>query len=209
MVYLAPPTPGPVGIYATIGVIGATNWSAPNWIGQPVQWCGLVYRSALAELAQVDKEQGALWQQLATGITIAGLQMCFPLDDPEGRGGLLPDYFFLQEQKSDGPAIYPGTLQAHLAEAYGKTPMYTLTRLTNGMLVHAPGTTVQEQGAEGRIKIAVTAWPEAEYRILITSLAAAPTKVLWNGTLVAPRFLSDARVMIVPLKGCGTLEVEI
>jgi hypothetical protein len=42
MLYLAPPVAGEVGLYATIGVIGATDWVAPNWIGQPVQWCGLV-----------------------------------------------------------------------------------------------------------------------------------------------------------------------
>ncbi|MDD2598267.1 MAG: hypothetical protein PHO37_03440 [Kiritimatiellae bacterium] len=208
MVYLAPPTAGPVGLYGTIGVIGATNWHSPNWIGQPVQWCGLVYRSALADLARVDAAQGALWQQLAGGITISGLQMCFPLDDPEQRGGLLPDYFLLQAQKRDGPAINPGTLQAHLAEAYGKTPMYTLTRLANGVLVHAPGTVVQEQEAETSTRITITAWPEEEYRILITGIAGPPAKIMWNNAPVAPRFLNEACAMIVPLKGCGTLELE-
>jgi len=208
MVYLTQPTQGPVGLYATIGVIGATNWQAPNWIGQPVQWCGLVYRSALEDLARVDAAQRGTWQTLARGITVTGLQMCFPLGDSEQRGGLLPDYFLLKPQVSEGPAINPGTVQEDLAEAYGKTPMVTATRLTNGSLVHAPGEVLQGQTAEGTVKLSVTAWPENEYRILITRVRRAPAKALWNGTAVAPQFLNGARTLIVTLRGSGTLDLS-
>ncbi|MCF7974771.1 MAG: hypothetical protein K9N55_13215, partial [Phycisphaerae bacterium] len=41
-VYLVNPTGQTTGPYATIAVLGATNWQAPVWLGQPVQWCGLV-----------------------------------------------------------------------------------------------------------------------------------------------------------------------
>ncbi|NMC19138.1 MAG: hypothetical protein GYA33_01850, partial [Thermogutta sp.] len=44
----------PVMLYATIPVYGATNWVAPNWMGLPVQWCGLVYAYALTMLAPYD-----------------------------------------------------------------------------------------------------------------------------------------------------------
>ena len=37
-VYLRQPTEGPVGLYATIPVFGATNWEAPNWLGMRVPW---------------------------------------------------------------------------------------------------------------------------------------------------------------------------
>ena len=207
MIYLTPPTAGDVGPYATIGVIGATNWQAPNWIGQPVQWCGLVYRSALEDLARVDEAQHGTWQTLARGITITGLQMCFPIGDKEGRGGLLPDYFLLKAQISDGPAINPGTLQANVAEAYGKTPMYSVTRLANGSLVHVPGEVRQEKSAAGALKLTVTAWPEGEYRVLITRVGKAPEKAVWNGVVVTPRFIDDAHAVILSLKGSGTLEV--
>ncbi len=207
MIYLAPPTPGEVGLYATIGVIGATNWQAPNWIGQPVQWCGLVYRSALEDLARVDEAQRGTWQTLARGITLTGLKMCFPVGDQEGRGGLLPDYYLLKPQMSDGPAINPGTLQAHLAEAYGKTPMYSVTRLSGGSLAHVPGEVRQEKSAEGTVKLTVTAWPEGEYRLLLTRVSRAPSQVLWNGVALTPRHLAAARAVIVTLKGSGTLEV--
>jgi len=205
MLYLAPPVPGPVGVYATIGVIGATNWEAPNWIGQPVQWCGLVYRSALEDLAKLDGEQRETWQRLAHGITITGLQMCFPIGDKDGRGGLLPDYFLLKQQLRDGPAINPGTLQAHLAEAYGKTPMYTALRLSNGSLVHVPGDVRQEAAAVGSLQLTVNAWPEGAYRVLITRADAAPAKVLWNGDAVAPQYVDAARAWFVTLRGSGRL----
>ena len=208
MLYLSPPTKGAVGLYATIGVIGATNWQAPNWIGQPVQWCGLVYRSALEDLSRVDHKYRSLWQTVARGITTTGLQMCFPVGDEEGRGGLLPDYFLLREQKSDGPAINPGTLQAHLAEAYGKMPMYTVTRLVNGSLVHVPGEVRPDEDAEGRLTLAVQAWPENEYHVLLTRVDKAPAKVVWNGMEVTSRYLDSARALIVTLKGSGTLHAE-
>ena len=207
MVYLAPPTQGPVGLYATIGVIGATNWQAPNWIGQPVQWCGLVYRSALEDLARVDAAQRGTWQTLARGITLTGLQMSFPLGDLERRGGLLPDYFLLKPQVSDGPAINPGTVQEDLAEAYGKTPLYTVTRLADGSLIHAPGEVRQAAAADGTLKLSVAAWPEDGYRVLITRAGRLPSNLLWNGAAVTPQLLEGARALIVPLKGSGMLEV--
>ncbi|MEA2068695.1 MAG: hypothetical protein U9P12_05800, partial [Verrucomicrobiota bacterium] len=139
MVYLDPPTDGPTGLYATTAVLGATGWSAPYWIGQPVQWCGLVYRSALHDFAKLDLANAGFWNQLACGITRSGLQQTFPLDNEKNQG-LLPDYFHLKAQKSDGPAISPGTVQAGLAEAYGATPIYAARRLgDSGMVVHAPG----------------------------------------------------------------------
>src|SRR5207253_380680 len=52
--YLINPTAQPVGPYATIAVLGATHWTAPVWLGQPVQWCGLVYADALYRLAPYD-----------------------------------------------------------------------------------------------------------------------------------------------------------
>ncbi len=206
MIYLSPPTEGEVGIYATIGVIGATNWQAPNWIGQPVQWCGLVYRSALEDLARVDETQRGVWQTLAHGMTLTGLQMCFPIGDELGRGGLLPDYFLLRQQIGDGPAINPGTVQAHLAEAYGKTPMYTVTRLSSGSLVHVPGEMRQETADNGAVRLAIKVWPEDEYNVLITCVDKIPEALMWNDKLVTPRLLESACAMIVTLKGSGTLK---
>ncbi|MHC4728361.1 MAG: hypothetical protein ACYS17_14165, partial [Planctomycetota bacterium] len=111
-VYIYPPTAGRVGSYSTIAVLGATNWRAPLWLGQPVQWCGLVYCSALQMLSEYDKK--GPWEKIAKGITATGLQMSWPVTDKE-RQGLLPDFFYLESQIADGPAINPGTVQAHIA----------------------------------------------------------------------------------------------
>ena len=208
MLYLAPPTEGPVGLYATIGVIGATNWKAPNWIGQPVQWCGLVYRSALEDLARVDSLQPELWRTLAHGITVTGLQMCFPLDDAERRCGLLPDYFLLQSQQRDGPAINPGTLQAHLADAYGKVPFYTVTRLVTGALVHVPGEARSSGAPDGTMALAITAWPDSEYRVLVTRFGL-PRSVRWNGRPADFHYSREARVLWVTVSGSGHLEIAM
>ncbi|MCU0917244.1 MAG: hypothetical protein MUC88_22175, partial [Planctomycetes bacterium] len=110
-VYFVNPTEGEIGPYATIAVLGATNWKAPVWFGRPVQWCGLVYASALHLLSQYDRE--GPWETIATGITAAGLQMTWPVGDAK-RQGLLPDVFELHAQLRDGPAINPGTTQTHV-----------------------------------------------------------------------------------------------
>lgn len=204
MVYLRPPVDGEIGVYATIGVIGATNWEAPIWIGQPVQWCGLVYRSALVELSRIDRKHGELWNKIASGITLSGLQMCFPLDDPKGRCGLLPDFVYLVPQQCDGPAINPGTLQAHLAEAYGKGALYTMTRLADGVLVHVPGE-VSESREGGVRRLELECWPEEEYAVLVTHLEK-PERVRWQGREVEGKWLEGSGALVVRLRGSGVLE---
>jgi len=211
MVYLAPPTPGPVGLYATIGVIGATHWTAPNWIGQPVQWCGLVYAAALQDLARIDAAQGATWHTLASGITRAGLQMTFPADDPARRGGLLPDYWLLVAGRGDGPAINPGTLQASLAEAFAATPLSTMTRLAagpaRGGIVHVAGAVRAQSATADTTTLDVDTWPATGSRILVTR-CPAPRRVTWNGKAVIPRAFTAERCLTVPVPGDGRIVIE-
>jgi len=232
MVYQTSPVKGKVGDYATIGVIGATDWEAPNWIGQPVQWCGLVYCSALNDLVRhrVIDDRYSILRRAAQGITIAGLQMTFPLDDPEGRCGLLPDYWLLKTQVGEGPAINPGTLQAGLAEAYAHTrpstipPLYTVTRLSDGSLLHVPGemeiyfqSLPYRRTEEGEMEIRrknprtpllkITTWVEGNYRVLLTRVAKPPSSVTWNDKPIESRFIEGSKVLIVSLEGNGVLEV--
>ena len=205
LVYLAPPTPGPTGLYATTAVLGATNWAAPYWIGRPVQWCGLVYRSALQEFSQIDPEQGAFWAHLATGITRSGLQQTFPLEDKQ-RQGLLPDFFHLQEQRSDGPAISPGTVQAHLAEAYEATPIYSLRRVTDqGMLLHMPGdigdARETERGRDsGHRLVSQPYWIR-----LVRVGETAPKVALAGGTVLTTHYDPTHQTLNLQVTGSGTL----
>ena len=207
-VYLDPPTPGPIGLYATIAVLGATNWVAPNWIGLPVQWCGLVYRSALHDLADVDPDDGPFWAKLAKGITLSGLQQTFPLDD-ESRQGTLPDFFHLKEQVSDGPAIIPGTVQANLAEVYDETPFYQMRRAgESGVLVHVPGGIESISHAAGEITVSVDGWFDEPYHIHMARVSAEPDAVSWNDDEPLDIVYNAARgTLTVLVSGSGALNV--
>jgi hypothetical protein len=137
-----------VGPYATIPVLGATGWVG-SWFGRPVQWCGLVYASALRLLAPYDP-QGP-WRQIASGITATGLQMAWPVDDVD-RQGLLPDYFVLEAQQREGPAINPGTTQAHVPELFDAGAIYDVRRLSAARLEKGESEPEGEKlrGSEGR-----------------------------------------------------------
>ncbi|MCH7559620.1 MAG: hypothetical protein IIB56_19515, partial [Planctomycetes bacterium] len=175
-VYLYPPTSATVGPYSTIAVLGATNWRAPLWLGLPVQWCGLVYCSALQMLSECDTK--GPWGKIAKGITTAGLQMSWPLTDEE-RQGLLPDFFDLKTQIGAGPAINPGTVQAHLAELYGKGKIYDVKKLPNsGWFVHAPCviSDIRENG--DCITLVVDGWGEKQYYVLVSGIEREPRDVL-------------------------------
>ncbi len=203
-VYLRDPLPGPVGRYATIGVLGATDWVAPVWIGQPVQWCGLVYAGALHDLARVEGGETAPWRTLARGITRSGLQMTFPIDDPAGRGGLLPDYWLFGSGRGDGPAINPGTVQATLAEAFDTPALVTASRIergpaaVGGHVLHLPGEVRRVTSSDTSVTVDVVLWPEEPSRLILTRVATLPRSVTWNGEPIEARLLST---------GCLTVTV--
>ena len=95
----------PVQRYASIAVYGATDYRAPLWIGQPVQWVGGVYAYALAELAPYDDTLD--WAHLARGILLSAEQQQYP--DGE-YVGLLPDAFALRSQHRRPPDINPAAI---------------------------------------------------------------------------------------------------
>ena len=183
--YLDNPTDGEVGPYATIAVLGATNWRAPVWFGKPVQWCGLVYCSALHDLADHDPE--GPWKKIAKGITAAGLQMSWPTTDRE-RQGLLPDFFFLVEQSIDGPAINPGTVGAHVGELYDKGTMYDLRKLPKRRwLIHAPCTISDIRENAKEAALAVDGWGNKPFYVLISGITNKPGQIS-----VRPRDIPNA-----------------
>lgn len=210
MVYLDPPVPGAPGTYATTGVIGATHWVAPNWIGQPVQWCGLVYAAALDDLARLAPPHAATWRTIAAGIARCGLQMTFPTDDPLGRGGLLPDYWLFAAARGDGPAINPATLQTSLPVAFAATPLVTSTRLAAGPaaggLVHVAGAVVAQASEAGTTVLDLDTWPADGCRVVVTR-CAPPRAIRWHGAVVAATVVGDARCLVVPVRGDGRLSI--
>jgi hypothetical protein len=175
-VYLYPPTSGRVGSYSTIAVLGATNWRAPLWLGRPVQWCGLAYCSALQMLSECDKK--GPWRKIAKGITSTGLQMSWPVTDKE-RQGLLPDFFDLEAQTGAGPAINPGTVQAHIAELYDKGNIYDVKKVRGrGWFIHAPCTISNVQENKNTLIFGVDGWGEKQYYVLISGIKRKPRDVL-------------------------------
>ena len=136
-VYLVNPTDQAVGPYATIAVYGATQWVAPNWMGLPVQWCGLVYADALYRLVKYDP--AGPWNQIANGITASGIQQTWPRGLDTARQGLLPDSFNLRVQSRNDAAINPGTLLVNALRLYNRPALYDFQVFREaGIYVHAP-----------------------------------------------------------------------
>ncbi len=207
-IYLANPTEGEVGPYATIAVLGATNWKAPIWFGQPVQWCGLVYGSALHHLGQYDTS--GPWRMLAKAITATGLQMTWPTSDQE-RQGLLPDFFHLRAQVSDGPAINPGTVQAHLPELFGQGQLYDVQRIAGrAWFVHAPCTIDELEEIDTGIRFAVDGWGDAPFTVLVSGVPAEPSAVTVRGAggdriEAGTQFNPELKLVTVEVTGPSTV----
>lgn len=184
-VYLVNPTRAKVGPYSTIAVFGATNWRMPVWIGLPVQWCGLVYSDALYDLAEIDAINGKIWLQIADGITAAGIQHTWKTNDVD-RGGLLPDSYVLKLQKSDGPAINPGTLQINAIRFYKKPPIYDFqTAPASKQIIHAPGKIYIKESKSNSTRFFVETWLKRPYYILVNNIPDNPD-ILVNGVKLQP-----------------------
>ena len=213
-VYLHPPTPQPVGSYSTIPVLGATNWKAPLWLGRPVQWCGLVYGSALHLLSEYDPE--GPWERIAKGITATGLQMTWDRTDAK-RQGLLPDFFDFRGQVGAGPAINPGTVQAHLAELYGEGTIYDVNKLPDrGWFIHAPCAirNIREDGDSATLT--TDGWGEKRYYVLVSGIEQEPSEVSVRNVVensnafktATRQFNSERGILVITLEGKADIRIQ-
>ena len=216
MVYLVPPPlaarPGEkVGLYATCGVMGATHWVAPNWIGRPVQWCGLVYAAALWDLSVMDP-QGAYWRKIADGITTSGMRQTHPLSDTENQG-LLPDSWNLEKQDRYYCPINPGTVQENFAEHLG-LPFYSVRPLARKAgdprpaLLHLAGAVTRLAPKDGAYCCRIEAWPEEPSRAVLTRVEA-PRQVTLNGRPLSHAYIASARALILDLPAQAKGELVI
>jgi len=201
-VYLHPPTEGACGAYATIAVLGATSWVAPVWLGQPVQWCGLVYGSALHLLSQFDPT--GPWQTLARGITRTGLQMTWPITDQK-RQGLLPDFYHLERQISDGPAINPGTVGAHLPEAFERGTLYQFRRLATGGFLHAPCGVTEKLDDRGQKVWVLAGWGSEPYQVFLSGVNAERIGIRTEPLAREVTRIKDQGWIVLTLAGPGQL----
>jgi len=206
--YLVNPTEQPIGLYSTIPVFGATQWKAPVWLGLPLQWCGLVYADALYRLARYEPQ--GIWKKVADGITISGIQQCWPVEDAQYKG-LLPDSFVLREQKRNGPAINPATVEACAAQYFGPGQVYDFRCFrTNGLLVHAPGRIEEANESRGHLSFGVHPCLNRPYFVLINGLTKRPSIKL-NEMITEPatphQFRSQRGQLI--LRADGPVSVEL
>jgi len=228
MVYLdfqlpdSPLTP-PVGTYATCAVMGATHWVAPNWIGRPVQWCGLVYSAALWDLARIDTaDASTFWRRIATGITHSGArQNHLAAQDPQFVG-LLPDSWDLTRQTRFPIPINPGTVQENFAEAID-LPFYSLGSLDATTLLHVPGKSrtlssdrhplhphhALGQRASRPLQCLIECWPETPFKVVATRIAP-PRAVSFNGVPVPHEYDAAHRTLIItlPARAQGALQIQ-
>lgn len=207
-VYLNAPTDQPVWAYATVPVLGATQWIAPNWIGLPVQWCGLVYADALLRLARHVPD--GPWRQLAEGIVRSGIQQTYPASDPKYLG-LLPDSFHLRTQARNPANINPATLLAPAITALGQPPLYEYRPFhRHGVGVHAPGLLRDAEEHTDRLRFTVAGWSPRAYFVLITGLHQTP-QVRLNGRTVllsAPHeYQAGPGRLILQVSGTAMIEV--
>lgn len=207
-VYLNPPTDQPIGLYATIPVLGATQWIAPNWIGLPVQWCGLVYADALGRLAR--HRTGGPWRQLAEGIVRSGIQQTYPAHVSRSAG-LLPDSFNLRAQARNPANINPATLLAPAIEALGYPPLYEFRVLPrHGVGLHAAGTIAElSERAEG-FAFRVSPWSPRPGYVLVTGLRQTPTVRLdGRSVLLAAPHQYQAAAGRLMLQVSGPAQIEV
>ena len=162
-VYLWERTPGDIQKYATTPVFGATDWVAPNWIGLPVQWCGLDYAEALFLLAGHDPTLD--WKTIAEGILITAERMQYP-DGP--CVGLLPDSFTLSTQHRNPADIIPTVIAMQRRRLQGEPSGVDVVVSPNGKYrVVSPFKTSIETNADGKTEAVIEAKAEITYQILV------------------------------------------
>jgi hypothetical protein len=204
-VYLVPPTPDPIGIYATIAVLGATQWVAPNWMGLPVQWCGLVYADALSRFARYDTSLD--WKKLADGITASGVAQTWQKGMDAERIGLLPDSFNPRAQLRNDAAINAATVQVNALRLYGKPELddHHVFR-TRGIAVYAPGKLSNPTETERELRFRATPFVPTACSLLLVGLPDN-ADIRINGQPAPVRKLGKGQ-QIVTLTGAADLVIR-
>lgn len=207
-VYLAAPTPSPVGLYSTIPVLGATHYVAPNWIGLPVQWCGLVYAEAVRRFGAY--ENAVFWNKLADGIAVAGIQHVHLASETDNQG-LLPDSFDLKAQFRNPVPINPGTLMPSASRFYGEAPVQGLAaRPGNAGFIHAPGPVDEVSEKDSVLNFRAASWVAGDWRVLVTGIPKFSGVSIDGKPVQAGRLEHSAHDgwLVIPMTAGGRVEVK-
>ncbi|MDR1142235.1 MAG: hypothetical protein LBL62_11115 [Planctomycetaceae bacterium] len=148
--------------YATTPVFGATDYKG-NWIGLPVQWCGLDYGEALFMLAKYD--QTLDWRKIAEAILVVAEQMQYP----DGQSiGLLPDSFNLEYQQRNISDINPTVLVMQRRLLQEKLESIDIVLSKDGKYrVVSPFKTIIETDSNGKNIAVIEAVTGITYQIIV------------------------------------------
>ncbi len=105
-------------LYASIPVFGSTFFTH-SWLGNPVQWCGLVYAYYLQKLAPYDPSFP--WKQIAEGMTVSGEYLQFAEEKLELKG-TYPDGLYKRLTDRCGPFINPEDIILNRVTIEGHDP---------------------------------------------------------------------------------------
>jgi hypothetical protein len=91
---------------------------------------------------------------------------------------LLPDVFELRPQLRDGPAINPGTVQAHVPELFNRGRLYDARRLAKkGWFIHAPCEIRNLRETQDGVTFTVDGWGRSLYYVLLVGVDQKPASV--------------------------------
>ena len=128
---------------------------------------------------------------------------------------MLPDFFDLRAQIAAGPAINPGTVQAHLGELYGKGKIYDVKKLPNhGWFIHAPCTISNTCEDEDCVTLMTTGWGSKQYYVLISGIEKEPSEVLVNADMsrilrsAETQYHREQKILIITLKENSVIQIK-
>jgi hypothetical protein len=205
--------------YASIPVFGAT-WFKGNWMGRPVQWCGLDHAYALLYFSTFD--DSLPWRKIAEGVTISGM---YQQSTDEKDVGMWPDSIGAIDAKKSGWIFAPARITQNVYWELGHDPEPHTT------LVGAPGGTVHitspsrievtgdpKQG--GTLNFTNDFAPPDPYYVLITPVVK-PQQVLLDGKEIAfdaqlekasesaARYVSSTGMLVIKVMKPGLSSISV
>ncbi|MBN1342130.1 MAG: hypothetical protein JXQ73_05595 [Phycisphaerae bacterium] len=196
--------------YASIPVFGTTFFTH-SWLGNPVQWCGLVYAYFLQRLAPHDTSFP--WKRIAEGMTVSGEWLQFGDERPELKGSY-PDGLYKRLTDRCPAMINPEDIILNRYAVEGHDPRVK-TRYVHGVdgkRIHISSSAkVGEPRVDGKKLTATLTFFEGEYSGTLLANCPTPAEVRAAGQTLeqvesipeAPqgwRYLPESRSLIIRFK---------
>ncbi len=210
-VYVWNPPGKPILRYASIAIFGG-SWYGGSWLGQPVQWNGLRYASALLKLADYDRSFP--WRRIAEGITISALYQ----QDTEGpNAALWPDNFSALDWSKCPWVFEPGLIAKNIYKILGRDIEPATTMLGTGdqrVCITTRARLSQADWKDGLLSFEAS-FPEGEGGGVLVAGLDKPGRVLLNGSSLpqAPaegwQYLGEQGLLAIRVPAPGPHRLEI